>query len=842
MKRKLRRTIFGAVALVMSAAVLLTACGDGKNKPKAEISVWSATSTEKILQDKTYEGRSNNGYAVKVFKNEAEAAQVIFTPTEDIGAYAFSAADLENADGDILEEECFEIYHEKYVEILESSHDTDSEHGSYPDCLLPMSVAESSGENTVKKGENQGIWIETICPEDQPAGVYTGSFTLTADGESIAVPASVTVYDYTLTSENHTRSVFYIGTYWWSRLGLTAAAELDTTIEMYDKYAAMLLKYRANPGDIVDEAFNATGNVDYFVERLLQYREYENFNTYTIPYVNKTDPEYNIRAIDYDLFLKYIDAVAEASVEQGVNLFEGATTYFQMYDEASLQGMQAVADCEKFFNKLFDIIAEHIEQLKETLHCPDEELKTEILNGIRDIQHLYVDSAYGLQANVTNCPMYGSLHDEDVRKQYTHEPMVPDREQEAGKTYEKWWYSATSPAAPAPNLHIDNELNVPRLEGWMRYENDVNGYLYWAANFTIDRVSIEPIGDFYGTTNRMDNGNGSHGDGFLMYPGKPYGVDGPLPSIRLSAFRDACEDYELLLALEEEYAKVAESAGTEADVSGVYGLLKEKLYSNMKYNTNSDIFAMAREELAQLLIMAKHGGAIVKDAAIDGDELTYELLITQGQTAEFEGRVNALESSVNGAKLYTVRTDLSRGDNEIGFSLTSQYVTGQYSLRLAVGGKREAISVNDFADVNVKSGLVASVVTENDFGVEGPLLAVTAEGEKTEIGFIADAPVIKEVDSNIRYIEFDIYCDSDEDVNFTLYATGTRNGITQTVYSKVLKAKTLTHIRIECCFWNFRNLGTLSDLELEVSAEEGAAVRGLYMTDMAYIWQMSAMQ
>ena len=191
------------------------------------------------------------------------------------------------------------------------------------------------------------------------------------------------------------------------------------------------------------------------------------------------------------------------------------------------------------------------------------------------------------------------------------------------------------------------------------------------------------------------------------------------------------------------------------------------------------------------------------DAAIDGDELTYELLITQGQTAEFEGRVNALESSVNGAKLYTVRTDLSRGDNEIGFSLTSQYVTGQYSLRLAVGGKREAISVNDFADVNVKSGLVASVVTENDFGVEGPLLAVTAEGEKNEIGFIADAPVIKEVDSNIRYIEFDIYCDSDEDVNFTLYATGTRNGITQTVYSKVLKAKTLTHIRIECCFWNF---------------------------------------
>lgn len=842
---KIKRKTPALLALALSAvfALNMSACGNKAGKAEAEITVWSASSTEKILRDKVYEDVRQEGYKVDVFRNETESAQVIFTPTADIDGYSFAVADLKSESGDVLKKECFEVYHEKYVEIKKSTNNTDSELGWYPDCLLPLDVAAEYGENAVAENENQGIWIETVCPKEQPAGVYTGTFTLTADGKTIEVPASVEVYDYALSDVNHTRSVFNIGTYYWDKLGLIAASELDSTIEMYDKYAEMLLKYRCNPADIVGEAHSATGDTDYFVERLLKYRQYKNFNTYTIPYISATDPKTGVRAIDYELFIKYIDAIAQASVEEGVNLFEGATTYFQMYDEASLQGSGVPKEAETFFNTLFDIIAEHIDELRGTLQCENEQLKTEILNGIRDIQHLYIDSEYGsAKANVTYCPSYSTLNDEDTRKQFTNEPLLPDREQEAGKYYEKWWYSALSPLPPSPNLHIDNEQIVPRLEGWMRYENGVVGYLYWSANFTVNNVTKEPVGDFYGTTITTPNTNGANGDGYLVYPGKPYGVDGPLPSIRLSAFRDSCEDYELLLALESEYEKVAAQADTGVDVDGVYKLIKDKLYSNLKYDFTSDVFSMARKELATLLVVAEKGGAIIRSAQSDGVELTLDLLVTAGQDVEFTGRTQYNETTVNGAKLFTVRADLDREDiNKLQFKLVSQYVTGTYDVCITIGGKREAVTADKLGEVSKKSDLTAEVVSGNDFGMEGSAMAVTSQTAKSLIGFISDSEAVQSIDDGIRYIEFDVYSDSDADVTFTVYATGKRNGVAQTVYMRKLAAKTVTRIRLEVCFFNFKTMGSVADMEFEVRSDDGSeTVRGLYVSDMTYIRQMNA--
>jgi hypothetical protein len=50
------------------------------------------------------------------------------------------------------------------------------------------------------------------------------------------------------------------------------------------------------------------------------------------------------------------------------------------------------------------------------------------------------------------------------------------------------------------------------------------------------------------------------GDGFLAYPGKPVGVDGPASTIRLEQIRQGLEDYEALAMLEELAAK-AKQAG-----------------------------------------------------------------------------------------------------------------------------------------------------------------------------------------------------------------------------------------------------------------------------------------
>jgi hypothetical protein len=53
------------------------------------------------------------------------------------------------------------------------------------------------------------------------------------------------------------------------------------------------------------------------------------------------------------------------------------------------------------------------------------------------------------------------------------------------------------------------------------------------------------------------------GDGFLTYPGKPVGVDGPASTIRLEQIRQGLEDYEALALLSELAAK-AKHAGRSA--------------------------------------------------------------------------------------------------------------------------------------------------------------------------------------------------------------------------------------------------------------------------------------
>ncbi len=49
------------------------------------------------------------------------------------------------------------------------------------------------------------------------------------------------------------------------------------------------------------------------------------------------------------------------------------------------------------------------------------------------------------------------------------------------------------------------------------------------------------------------------GDGYLAYPGKPVGVNGPVSTIRLEQIRQGLQDYEALLLLTELVVKARES-------------------------------------------------------------------------------------------------------------------------------------------------------------------------------------------------------------------------------------------------------------------------------------------
>ena len=81
------------------------------------------------------------------------------------------------------------------------------------------------------------------------------------------VPVSVTVYDYTLKDEIHSRSLFGMHIYW--NEGGIAAGEKDSSWEMFGKYYDYLLDYRICGRTLPA----AAGDVETFIEQLKYLRQ-----------------------------------------------------------------------------------------------------------------------------------------------------------------------------------------------------------------------------------------------------------------------------------------------------------------------------------------------------------------------------------------------------------------------------------------------------------------------------------------------------------------------------------------------------------------------------------------
>jgi hypothetical protein len=65
------------------------------------------------------------------------------------------------------------------------------------------------------------------------------------------------------------------------------------------------------------------------------------------------------------------------------------------------------------------------------------------------------------------------------------------------------------------------------------------------------------------------------GDGFLAYPGKPVGIDGPTSTIRLEQVRQGLQDYEALSLLAELAAKVKQAGRSAAAADHALAMAKD---------------------------------------------------------------------------------------------------------------------------------------------------------------------------------------------------------------------------------------------------------------------------
>ena len=202
-----------AALLALLTVVGLAGCGDnntsqsgnstGESSEKgdkiAATEVWSTYSTVKVPQNRdldVYEKQAAEVY-LSMMKDETEGTQLVITAGRDISSYELVEAELSDGKGNTISTDQIDVYHQKYVHInkMFNINNTTYRAGDrLPDMLLPMETAVEYQENTVKKGENQGITVEITTNSDTVPGIYSGVFTLKMDGKTKKIPATVEVW------------------------------------------------------------------------------------------------------------------------------------------------------------------------------------------------------------------------------------------------------------------------------------------------------------------------------------------------------------------------------------------------------------------------------------------------------------------------------------------------------------------------------------------------------------------------------------------------------------------------------------------------------------------------
>lgn len=547
---------------------------------KAEL--WTKQSTVKVLKDKNYGGefRRSLPLIVKMAKGEYESVQLVMTAKEDVNSYVVAVSDFSSQSGDVIDKKNISVYNMKYLEVKEhSTRQPDEDLGFYPDALLPFEKAVEYHENKILAGENQIVWFTVKTPYDQPAGEYRGEVVLIIDGECEKIPFIVTIWDYAVPKETHVKTDLVIGSN-----GLRWG-EGDYTPEMYRKYVERVIEYRCGPHRLIQDMMPAYVEGADFVKavRELTSPEKPYLSTIMLPVYAYYD------GINEPLYFRYLDALADACMEDNINYFERVAVYCGFIDEPHNWGNwdQVNTVCRRF-EELKKIA---VEKFKE--RTKDCSLREDVANSILAMGNFVTTHFDDRLTDVKNwCPSFNKFQTAEQREAYKKEGNII------------WWYGCGS-GAEGPSYAIDHVLLDARVMNWMQFDYGFKGNLYWETVMFYKWVwcqeshtNLETEIDCYKEAFRCAK---SAGDGFLFYPGKPYGIYGPVDSIRLHMIRDGIEDYETLWYLESLYNQAGKSA--KDLLRPVY----DGLYDGVLLKASADEFDVARERVAQLIINAQKG-------------------------------------------------------------------------------------------------------------------------------------------------------------------------------------------------------------------------------------------
>ena len=404
---------------------------------------------------------------------------------------------------------------------------TDGWAGWWPDPLAPGSNLD------LAPGQTQPLWFTVHAPNLAAPGTFQAELTLRAGGrETLKIPLAVQVLPFTLSQQGRLRVIF-------------------------------------------DFNFGPGGSFGSGTDSLADYRNWLRFIAEHRLGINRIHPPPNFSYHDGKVTMDAagFDEMAHFCLDElGMNV-SYTPEFFYMFGWAYLP--KKLFGLEPFtpqwtaaLQQAYRLFAEHLRQKgwhdKFVYYVSDEphfqhEFVVEQMKKLCSLVH-QVDAAIPIYSSTwRHCPPWDDSLDIWGIGQYGCFPVAEmERLQRAGK--QMWFTCDGQMATDTPYLATE------RLLPYYCFKYGVRGFEFWGlAWWTYNPWQV----GWHQFIRQSDEGKKYYwvrypdGDGFLTYPGKPLGIDGPASTIRLEQLRQGLEDYEALTLLAELAAK-ADPAGPPA--------------------------------------------------------------------------------------------------------------------------------------------------------------------------------------------------------------------------------------------------------------------------------------
>lgn len=193
------------------------------------VELWWCEGTHKVSRQRPAPSETRPTIEVEAAGNEYEPVQLVLRPSKDLIDVWVEVSDLSGPDA-VLSAGNIDVAQVAYVRV---THPTDSAGapGWWPDPLPPYEPGR-----TLEAGVNHPFWITVHVPEGQPAGLYTGSVTLSAEGWRASVPMRLRVWDFALPRQTHLQTAFGLSAGTIRRFhNLETTEELRQVLDLYHR-------------------------------------------------------------------------------------------------------------------------------------------------------------------------------------------------------------------------------------------------------------------------------------------------------------------------------------------------------------------------------------------------------------------------------------------------------------------------------------------------------------------------------------------------------------------------------------------------------------------------------